>query len=137
MRSVSTDPRAGFSIIELLVVCGLIAVLAAIAIPSWTAYRQHGHALEAKSVVQALIAAEKTYRQRHGKFYSETADATFDPDSVRRTLGVNLGEAPRFEFPKPTYTGSVLTVTANGKSDGAAAGMTVTCTYTLGGNTEC
>jgi type IV pilus assembly protein PilE len=129
----ATGKTAGFTLTELLVVVAILATLAAIAVPSFSSYRRQGQITAAQAMNDAIVSAEKTYRQRHGAFWT---DSTPSPSAANAlaNLGVNLNELPNFDV-SITTSGSNVVVTSSGQSGGAAAGVTVATTYTPGGAT--
>jgi prepilin-type N-terminal cleavage/methylation domain-containing protein len=56
--------RAGFTLIELMVVVAILGVLAAIAIPSFSIYMKRSHAAESTQELRALFNRAATYYQR-------------------------------------------------------------------------
>jgi type IV pilus assembly protein PilA len=65
----------GFTLIELLVVVAIIGILAAIAIPQFSAYRARGFDSRAKSDLRNLATAEEAYFADH-EVYKTCADAS-------------------------------------------------------------
>lgn len=133
MKPAFQQMPKGFTLMELLVVFFILAVLAAIAIPSFNTYRRQGYVAEAKVMLEAIVSAEKTYRQRHGIFWTDTSSTATSANSMQ-ALGVNLNEAPDFSF-SISVSGQELRVAAAGSEGTGAAGLTVASSYTPGGTT--
>lgn len=82
--------RAGFSLIELLVVIGIILLLAGIALPAIGAVRNAVRKTQTSSQVQGLYAACEVYAMEDGRRQPPPAEAD---NSLRTALGTSL--APR------------------------------------------
>ncbi|MBD2771462.1 type II secretion system protein [Iningainema tapete] len=63
-RSLSSNPEAGFSLIELLVVIIMVGVLAAIAVPSWLAFVNQQRLNSAKRQALTVLRDAQSNAQR-------------------------------------------------------------------------
>jgi type IV pilus assembly protein PilA len=61
MDRLRLKSEGGFTLIELLVVIAIIGILAAIAIPQFSAYRKRGYEAQVKSDLRNAATAEEAY----------------------------------------------------------------------------
>jgi type IV pilus assembly protein PilA len=84
----------GFTLIELMVVVMIIAVLIAIAIPSFLGFRKSAQDRSAQSELRNVLLAEKAFWLDNGAYTQTAGDITsFEPNAVINadpTLGVTL-----------------------------------------------
>jgi type IV pilus assembly protein PilA len=79
-RGISRDE--GFTLIELMVVVMIIAVLIAIAIPSFLGFRKSAQDRSAQSEVRNVLLAEKAFWLDNGDYTETAADITsFEPNA--------------------------------------------------------
>ena len=77
----------GFTLIELMVVVMIIAVLIAIAIPSFLGFRKSAQDRSAQSEVRNVLLSEKAYWLDNGNYTGTDADITaFEPNAVMAAL---------------------------------------------------
>jgi type IV pilus assembly protein PilA len=84
----------GFTLIELMVVVMIIAVLIAIAIPSFLGFRSSAQDRSAQSELRSVLLAEKAFWLENGDYTATAGDITaFEPNAninADETLGVAL-----------------------------------------------
>jgi type IV pilus assembly protein PilE len=66
----------GFSLVELMIVVVIIAVLSAIAMPSYMRQRLRGQAVEATEVLNRVAAAQESYRAEFNTYSDASNDLT-------------------------------------------------------------
>lgn len=81
-------PTAGFTLIELLVVVAIVSVLAAVAIPQFTAYRVHSIDTQMKSELKNAAVAMESYYAEYKSYPTAVNDIT--AVGFRQTDGVTL-----------------------------------------------
>ena len=86
-RNLSRDE--GFTLIELMVVVMIIAVLIAIAIPSFLGFRKSAQDRAAQSEVRNVLLSEKAYWLEEGDYTETAADIT----ALEPNANINADEA--------------------------------------------
>lgn len=79
---------SGFTLVELLVVVAIISILAAIAIPQFTAYRVHSIDTQMKSDLKNAAVAMESYYAEYKTYPTAVGDIT--AVGFRQTDGVTL-----------------------------------------------
>ncbi len=79
--------QSGFTLIEVLVVCAVVAVLMGLLIPAVAFVRERGRRIEAATMVAALQAAARIYAD-------EDPRRRFPPQTPDHLLRIRAGDAP-------------------------------------------
>ena len=120
VRTVSTEQQ-GFTLIEVMVVVAIIAILAAIGIPSYRDYVTRSRVVEATAGLADARAKMEQYFQDNRSY--PLGGCVFQP-AIPAVTQVQLTTMQAFDLVCANITANTFTVTANGKN--AMAGFTYT-----------
>lgn len=117
MKSLRLESESGFTLIELLVVVAIIGILAAIAIPQFSAYRKRGYEAQVKSDLRNAATAEEAYfAANQPSVYKSGTLSSGTPEGFNKSASVTMTSAI-------AGSGNAYTLTA---SHGNCTGVTWT-----------
>ncbi|MGE5820872.1 MAG: type IV pilin protein [Deltaproteobacteria bacterium] len=91
MKRLRLGSEAGFTLIELLVVVAIIGILAAIAIPQFSAYRKRGYEAQVKSDLRNAATAEEAYfAAQQPSVYKSGALSSGVPVGYNQSAGLTM-----------------------------------------------
>lgn len=96
LRQRLARDEGGFTLIELLVVLIIIAVLLAIAVPSYLGFKDRAENRAAGANVRSAIPAVEAYYSDNGSYTGMTVDALKLIDSGLKVSEVNVVSATRY-----------------------------------------
>ena len=142
--------QQGFSLVELMVVVGIIGLLASIAVPQFQKFQAKARQTEAKSNLSALYSAEKSFFSEYSGYTTSITGAGFAPEgSVKYDVGfvaaqISATTVPGFPvsgdpniaagtpFSARTYCGGLTSATKCVVVDGALNGAIGALPVSLG-----
>ena len=83
-----TRKQAGFTLIELMIVVGIIGILVAIAAPNFSRYQSKARQSEAKIALAAVYGAEKAFYSEYAAYISSMDAIGYTPEGQRRFYNV-------------------------------------------------
>lgn len=123
-RAPRDATASGFTLIELLIVVAIVAILAAIAVPSYRRYVLHGNREAAESMMLEIASAQERYLVDNRSYATDTAtlgySSTVQPPAVSSNYKITM--APQ-AGPPPSY---VITATRiNGQVNDTCGTLTL------------
>jgi len=136
----------GFTLIELMVVVMIIAVLIAIAIPSFLGFRRSAQDRAAQSEIRSVLLSEKAFWLEDGDYTAVAADITdFEPNAVIDanpangvTIRLAAADADAVCIERTSDSGTTFGVWENATlgtfyGDNGATGLLAACPTTAAG----
>ena len=125
----------GFSLIELMVVVGIIGILAAVAVPNLLKFQAKAKQSNAKTELSALYGTQKAYMVEYNTYTANFQALGYAPDGVPNVTGKNgcPSSDPGSRTLDGTVTGWPLRYYASGFSNAstATAGVPASLTTAL------
>src|SRR5260370_28074052 len=83
-RAMVSNRRRGFTLIELVIVMGIIGVLSSVALPIFFQYQSRARQAEAKAQLKSWYNTEASVFAERGNYFETMADSGFVPGRGNR-----------------------------------------------------
>jgi prepilin-type N-terminal cleavage/methylation domain-containing protein len=94
MRNKMMKNQAGFTLIELMIVVGIIGILVSIAAPNFARYQSKARQSEAKIALAAVYGAEKSFYSEYAAYIGSMDAIGYTPEGNRRFYRVGWAADP-------------------------------------------
>lgn len=115
-------PQRGFTLVELMIAMGVLAVVAAIAIPAYNGYIAESRKTEGWNNLAAIKLAQEEYFLENNRYFPDTDGATVS--TTANTLSAywqpneTIDNDRNFNYSVYTSSGNDYTATAIGRGSG-------------------
>jgi type IV pilus assembly protein PilA len=87
MKNNIQSNKAGFSLVELMVVVAIIGILASIAVPNFLKFQAKAKQSDAKVQLSGLHGAQKTFFAEYSSYHADLVYVGFIPDGIPLAAG--------------------------------------------------
>jgi type IV pilus assembly protein PilA len=84
---IKRNTQGGFSLVELMVVVGILAILMLVAVPNYMKFAGKAKKSNARSELTGIYGAEKSYFTEFNTYTGDLVQAAFVPDGIPLTTG--------------------------------------------------
>jgi type IV pilus assembly protein PilA len=91
MKAINFKNQQGFTLIELMIVVGIIGILVAIAAPNFSKYQSKARQSEAKIALSAIYGAEKSFYSEYSSYATGMDAVGYAPEGQKRFYNVGFG----------------------------------------------
>lgn len=90
MKAINLKNQEGFTLIELMIVVGIIGILVAIAAPNFSKYQSKARQSEAKIALSAIYGAEKSFYSEYSAYATGLDAVGYAPEGQKRFYNVGF-----------------------------------------------
>ena len=135
MKKQTNQKKAGFTLVELMVVAIIVAILAAVAIPLMSGNKRRAAATEAQAGISTIYTAERVYKAQHDTY----VDAASPVSDTLPGISDDDLQGKYFDHEDYVVSGAAadaMTITADTEKNVDGIAGTVILTITAGGESE-
>lgn len=104
--------RGGFTLIELMITVAIVAILSAIAYPSYLSYVRKGNRTDARSLLQAASLAQEKWRLNNAAYTANTTDLVPPCPNSGTCYSASSNGTQHYSLAISGASGSAYTLTA-------------------------
>ena len=115
----------GFTLIEVMIVVAIVAILSAVAYPSYQEYVRRGARAEARAAMLKMAQYQERNFSDRGAYVAVTSSTTAEPWASLKFSGAT-NAARKYDITVNGTNGTVTATAANGFSDAVCSPLTLT-----------